>query len=230
MTVESVLPIELEITAHVATHSGFTYTVRAGKGRVEVKLNTAISGYTGVAYDGEEVWKGGWNLNHTANLALLLEGLGASGEEAARCVESACRYVEVMREVTRTDETTKKMHADAIEKGNAVGRARMATKMAKVAASGAAWNAWRVKAESLADSKLWAEAMHNVPALPTAVMWWADNESENGKYGVYECREDGEHGKTITVVDSPEKAAKLVEEHNAPFLGLAVRKSAGGAS
>jgi len=49
--------------------------------------------------------------------------------------------------------------------------------------------------------------------------WWADNESENGLYGVYECREDGDHGKTVVVVASVEEAERIVREHNATLPG-----------
>ena len=49
---------------------------------------------------------------------------------------------------------------------------------------------------------------------PARVEWWADNESENGWYGVYECRADGEHGRTVAAADSREAADKLVADHN----------------
>jgi len=48
----------------------------------------------------------------------------------------------------------------------------------------------------------------------SGALWWADNESENGQYGVYEVREDGEPGATVAVVSSIKEANRLVREHN----------------
>jgi len=48
----------------------------------------------------------------------------------------------------------------------------------------------------------------------TERQWYCDTESENGCYGIYWCREDGEPGDTVCVVTHLHTAQLLVTKHN----------------